>query len=83
MNLSEFLAKTTDLDEFETLFPNASGVRSTWWGTAPVYCDAEDWEKDFGPVCRKPEGEPANEYERATQQSIAEFLAANPHVTTP
>lgn len=61
MNLSEFLAKTTDLDEFETLFPNASGVRSTWWGTAPVYATAEDWEADFSESCRPPSTEQLTE----------------------
>lgn len=83
MNLSEFLAKTTNVDVFEDLFPSASGARSTWWGTQPIYRDNQSWEEDFGPVCRKPEGEPSNEYERATRRSIDEFLAANPHITLP
>lgn len=54
MNLSEFLDRTENLADFEDLFPSATGVRSTPWGTAPVYSDEESWEADFSETCVPP-----------------------------
>jgi hypothetical protein len=85
MDLHSFLALARNHDDNASLLPRAEGFCPALAGTVlvPRYASEEAWEADFGPVCRRPEGEPANEYEQATRRSIDEFLATNPHVTLP
>ncbi len=82
MDLSSFLEQARKLVDAEKLFPHASGFQDVPVGVLPSYTTNEAWEADFGEACRPPRDDDTltQPYAIHARASVAEFLAANPHV---